>query len=252
MVKEKLELSDDKKLDSLNVEFGSTLDGNTYICDLATTYNILVGGSKGSGKSNFLRNIIDDLSQNYKSDRAKFVLVDFKKGVFSRYENLPHLYTPIVNTAKHYYSIIGELIEEVDARLNMFKEAGCYNIKDYNDLNLANKKIPHIVVIVDEFKSLILSNKDKFENTLSRLSLKARAAGIVVIYSTRKINAISGMVKANLINRISFKVRSKKASRIALDAEGAEKLKKKREMLFFDINSFDYIQIKCKLVKDKD
>ena len=74
--------------------------------------------------------------------------------LFSNYQSLPHLYTPIVSTAKHYYSIIDELIEEVDARLNKFKEAGCYNIKDYNNLDSVNKKVPHIVFIVDEFKRL--------------------------------------------------------------------------------------------------
>ena len=98
MVKEKLELSDNKESGCLNVVFGSTLDGKDYSCDLTKVYNILVGGSKGGGKSDFLKNIIDDLSRNYKADRVQFVLVDFKKDAFFKLSK----FTALIYTHSQY------------------------------------------------------------------------------------------------------------------------------------------------------
>jgi DNA segregation ATPase FtsK/SpoIIIE-like protein len=205
-------------------------NGKDYNIDLSVVSNILVGGSKGRGKSNLLKNIINDLVEGYTPEIVKFVLVNLKKQRFRTYKKSPHLYCPIINTVEQYYMTINKAIKEIDTRLKLFKEYDCYNIKDYNSKTKA-QRISYTVIIIDEFKDLILADKYKFENTLSKLALKGRAAGIIIICSTQAINLISGAVKASLLNRICFKVKSAEKSKRVMDVSGAENIKNRGAMI---------------------
>ncbi len=212
--------------------------------EINKTPHLLVAGSTGSGKSVCINSIITSILMRAKPDEAKLVLIDPKKVELSMYNGIPHLLAPVVTDPKKANIALKKIVVEMERRYDVFSESGTKNIAGYNDLIEKNneilpieeqkRKLPFIVVIIDELADLMLVAAKEVEDSIMRITQMARAAGIHLIVATQRpsTDVITGVVKANIPSRISFAVSSSIDSRTILDMTGAEKLIGKGDMLF--------------------
>ena len=235
-----------KSLDSskLLVTLGKSIDNNPVWCEINKTPHLLVAGSTGSGKSVCINSIIVSILMRAKPDEVKLVLVDPKKVELSMYNGVPHLLAPVVTDPKKANIALKKIVVEMERRYDVFSESGTKNIAGYNTyVEKKNetlpegeklRKIPYIVVIIDELADLMLVAAKEVEDSIMRITQMARAAGIHLIVATQRpsTDVITGVVKANIPSRISFAVSSSIDSRTILDMTGAEKLLGKGDMLF--------------------
>jgi S-DNA-T family DNA segregation ATPase FtsK/SpoIIIE len=234
---------------SLPIAIGKKIDNENFIVDLATMPHLLMAGATGQGKSVGLNAILVSLLYKKHPSQLKFVLVDPKKVELSIYKSiekhflarLPGEEESIITDTKKVVHTLNALCIEMDNRYDLLKEAGCRNIKEYNDKFVARRLnpekghqfLPFIVLVVDEFADLIMTAGKEVEMPIARLAQLARAVGIHLIIATQRpsVNIITGTIKANFPARIAFKVSSKIDSRTILDAGGAEQLIGKGDML---------------------
>ena len=234
---------------SLPIAIGKKIDNENFIVDLASMPHLLMAGATGQGKSVGLNAILVSLLYKKHPSQLKFVLVDPKKVELSLYRviekhflaKLPGEEDAIITDTKKVISTLNALCIEMDNRYDLLKEAGCRNIKEYNEKFTARKLnpekghqyLPFIVLVVDEFADLIMTAGKEVEMPIARLAQLARAVGIHLIIATQRpsVNIITGTIKANFPARIAFKVSSKIDSRTILDAGGAEQLIGKGDML---------------------
>jgi S-DNA-T family DNA segregation ATPase FtsK/SpoIIIE len=234
---------------SLPIAIGKKIDNDNFIVDLAAMPHLLMAGATGQGKSVGLNAILVSLLYKKHPSQLKFVLVDPKKVELSLYRviekhflaKLPGEEESIITDTKKVVYTLNALCIEMDNRYDLLKEAGCRNIKEYNEKFTARKLspekghqyLPFIVLVVDEFADLIMTAGKEVEMPIARLAQLARAIGIHLIIATQRpsVNIITGTIKANFPARIAFKVSSKVDSRTILDAGGAEQLIGKGDML---------------------
>ena len=228
----------------LPVSLGKDIHGQYCVTDLAKTPHLLVAGSTGSGKSVCVNSFINSLLITKRPDEVKLVLVDPKKVELSNYNGVPHLLCPVVTDPKKASIALQNIVREMEKRYDMFADEKVKNISGYNDkmeeLMKQNpedntiKKMPYILVIIDELADLMLVASKEVEDSIMRITQMARAAGIHLIVATQRpsTDVITGVVKANIPSRISFAVASQVDSRTILDGVGAEKLLGKGDMLF--------------------
>jgi S-DNA-T family DNA segregation ATPase FtsK/SpoIIIE len=234
---------------SLPIAIGKKIDNENFIVDLATMPHLLMAGATGQGKSVGLNAILVSLLYKKHPSQLKFVLVDPKKVELSIYKSiekhflarLPGEEDSIITDTKKVVHTLNALCIEMDNRYDLLKEAGCRNIKEYNEKFIARRLnpekghqfLPFIVLVVDEFADLIMTAGKEVEMPIARLAQLARAVGIHLIIATQRpsVNIITGTIKANFPARIAFKVSSKIDSRTILDAGGAEQLIGKGDML---------------------
>ncbi len=234
---------------SLPIAIGKKIDNENFIVDLASMPHLLMAGATGQGKSVGLNAILVSLLYKKHPSQLKFVLVDPKKVELSLYRviekhflaKLPGEEDAIITDTKKVINTLNALCIEMDNRYDLLKEAGCRNIKEYNDKFTSRKLnpekghqyLPFIVLVVDEFADLIMTAGKEVEMPIARLAQLARAVGIHLIIATQRpsVNIITGTIKANFPARIAFKVSSKIDSRTILDAGGAEQLIGKGDML---------------------
>ena len=228
----------------LLVTLGKSIDNKPVWCEINKTPHLLVAGSTGSGKSVCINSIIVSILMRTKPDEVKLVLVDPKKVELSMYNGVPHLLAPVVTDPKKANIALKKIVVEMERRYDIFSESGTKNIAGYNMyvekknevLPEENKikKLPFIVVIIDELADLMLVAAKEVEDSIMRITQMARAAGIHLIVATQRpsTDVITGVVKANIPSRISFAVSSQIDSRTILDMTGAEKLLGKGDMLF--------------------
>ncbi len=234
---------------ALPIAIGKKIDNENFIVDLATMPHLLMAGATGQGKSVGLNAILVSLLYKKHPSQLKFVLVDPKKVELSIYRSiekhflakLPGEEESIITDTKKVIHTLNALCIEMDNRYDLLKEAGCRNIREYNDKFIARKLnpekghqfLPFIVLVVDEFADLIMTAGKEVEMPIARLAQLARAVGIHLIIATQRpsVNIITGTIKANFPARIAFKVSSKIDSRTILDAGGAEQLIGKGDML---------------------
>jgi S-DNA-T family DNA segregation ATPase FtsK/SpoIIIE len=178
-------------------------------------------------------------------------MIDPKMVELMPFNGLPHLLCPVVTDAKKAAVALNWVVSEMESRYVLLSKAGARNIEAYNE---KQEKIPYIIVIVDEFADLMSVARDQIENAITRLAQLSRAVGIHLILATQRpsVDVITGVIKANLPARVSFKVASKVDSRTVLDANGAEALLGKGDMLFLQPGKEDLIRIQGALVKDAE
>ena len=233
-----------KQNSKLLATLGRDIMGDPIYCEINKTPHLLVAGSTGSGKSVCINSIIVSILMRTKPDEVKLVLVDPKKVELSMYNGVPHLLTPVVTDPKKANIALKKIVVEMENRYDLFSNSGTKNIAGYNAyVEKQNKnrseddqlrKLPFIVVIIDELADLMLVAAKEVEDSIMRITQMARAAGIHLIVATQRpsTDVITGVVKSNIPSRISFAVSSGIDSRTILDQTGAEKLLGKGDMLF--------------------
>ncbi len=249
---------------SLPIAIGKKIDNENFIVDLAAMPHLLMAGATGQGKSVGLNAILVSLLYKKHPSQLKFVLVDPKKVELSIYKTiekhflakLPGEEDAIITDTKKVVHTLNAMCIEMDNRYDLLKEAGCRNIKEYNEKFVARKLnpekghqyLPFIVLVVDEFADLIMTAGKEIEMPIARLAQLARAIGIHLIIATQRpsVNIITGTIKANFPARIAFKVSSKIDSRTILDTGGAEQLIGKGDMLI-SYNG-DVVRLQCAFV----
>ncbi len=221
----------------LNVALGKDIAGNVVCADLAKMPHLLVAGTTGSGKSVCLNSMIVSILYNAKPSEVKILLIDPKSVEFAVYNGIPHLLVPVVSDPRKAAGALGWAVTEMVNRYNTFTTTGVRDIGTYNklcDQDPTLKKMPQIVIVIDELSDLMSVAPSEVEGSITRLAQMARAAGMHLVVATQRpsVDVITGLIKANIPSRIALSVSSQVDSRTILDASGAEKLLGLGDMLF--------------------
>jgi S-DNA-T family DNA segregation ATPase FtsK/SpoIIIE len=220
----------------LKFALGKSVSGNPVAADLASMPHLLIAGTTGSGKSVCVNGILSCLLMNNKPDDLRMILIDPKRVELTPYNGIPHLLAPVVVDADRVVGALQWMIREMDSRYHKFAQSGARNISDYNKKMETNgeKKLPYLVILIDELADLMMLAPDETERTITRLAQMARATGIHMILATQRpsVDVITGLIKANFPARIAFAVASGVDSRVILDQPGAERLLGRGDMLF--------------------
>ncbi len=222
----------------LTFVLGREIAGKVIVADLAEMPHLLIAGTTGSGKSVCLNCMIVSMLYKYSPDYLRFLMVDPKYVELSRYNGIPHMLThEAIVKVEDALAGMDYLISEMESRYQLFRSVGASNITEFNKTAVAkNKKLPYLVLVVDELADLMSTSKKAFESKIIRLAQKSRAAGIHIVLATQRpsVDIVTGVIKANLPGRIALKVSSFPDSKTILDAAGAEKLLGNGDMLFLD------------------
>ena len=244
---------------------GKDIAGKVKVTDIAKMPHLLIAGATGSGKSVCINTIIMSILYKAKPDEVKLIMIDPKVVELSVYNGIPHLLIPVVTDPKKASGALNWAVAEMEARYKKFAECNVRNLEGYNkkvaqlDERGENpekefKKMPKIVIIVDELADLMMTAGTDVEDAIQKLAQKARAAGIHLIIATQRpsVNVITGVIKANIPSRIAFSVASGVDSRTILDMNGAEKLLGKGDMLFAPSGIPKPIRVQGAFVSDKE
>jgi len=235
----------------LELAIGKDVEGNAIVCDLAKMPHLLIGGTTGSGKSVGINAMIMSMLMRATPREVRFIMIDPKRVEFAPYDGIPHLYVPVVTEPKEAASALSWGVAEMERRLKLFSKVGVRNIGTFNEKVLkgeiegdglngapeegdadgqgdgaARGTMPYIVIIIDELADLMMNVGKEVEFSISRIAQLARAAGIHLIVATQRpsANVVTGLIKANITNRMAFNVASGLDSRVILDTSGAESL----------------------------
>ena len=246
----------------LEIPLGKSLDGGIRTFDLTRMPHLLVAGSTGSGKSVAVNGIITSILMKALPSQVKFLMVDPKMVELSVYNDIPHLLIPVVTNPRKASRALQKVVDQMEERYELFSRYGVRNIAGYNEkvqrYNAESDEkmleLPLIVVIVDELADLMMVASKEVEDAIIRLGQKARAAGIHMILATQRpsVDVISGLIKANVPSRIAFAVSSGTDSRTILDANGAEKLLGRGDMLFKPIDENHPVRLQGAFLSDDD
>ncbi len=245
----------------LAAPLGRDIMGNVKYVEINKTPHMLVAGATGSGKSVCINNIIVSILMRTTPDEVKMVLVDPKKVEFNVYDGIPHLITPVVTDPKKASAALQKIVVMMDDRFETFKNSGTKNIQTYNEYvekelkkkpDCGLKKMPFVLVIIDELADLMLVAAKEVEESIMRITQLARAAGIHLIVATQRpsTDVITGVVKSNIPTRVSFAVSSSIDSRTILDMTGAEKLLGRGDMLYKPMDDNAPTRIQGSFVSD--
>lgn len=229
----------------LPLALGKTTSGQPFVTDLARMPHLLIAGATGSGKSVCINTVITSLLYRLPPDYVRFLFIDPKMLELPVYDGIPHLERPVVTKAKQAEKMLVGAVGEMEDRYARLAGAGVRNIEDFNARHL-DEPLPYIVMVVDELADLMMSaESNRIETTIARLAQMARAVGIHLILATQRpsVDVITGVIKANFSSRIAFQVASKIDSRTIIDANGAEKLLGKGDMLFMHTGEPEAIRL---------
>jgi len=220
----------------LSFALGQDVSGHPITANLENMPHLLIAGTTGSGKSVCVNAIITCFLINNTPDDLKLVLVDPKRVELTGYNGIPHLLGPVVVEMERVIGALQWMTREMDKRYHEFAKAGARNIQDYNTRAglQGTRKLPHLIIIIDELADLMMIAPDETEKTITRLAQLARATGIHMILATQRpsVDVVTGLIKANFPARIAFAVASNTDSRVILDQPGAERLLGRGDMLF--------------------
>ena len=227
----------------LPMVLGQDISGKATIVDLANMPHLLVAGTTGSGKSMGINTMVLSLLLRYSPKEMRLIMVDPKMLELSSYEGIPNLLTPVITDMSLAAKSIGWCVHEMERRYKLMSEHGARNLESYNQNNQNKQKrqdkqdrgeaMPYLVLVIDEYADMIMTNR-RVEEHIVRLAQKGRAAGIHIILATQRpsVDVITGLIKANIPARVSYKVSSRIDSRTILDQSGAEQLLGKGDMLY--------------------
>jgi len=237
----------------LTMPLGKDLIGRIRVADLTQMPHLLIAGSTGTGKSVFINSLLMGMLYTATPEELKLVLVDPKRLELGLYEDIPHLFTPVVTDAKVASNVLRNATREMERRLKLLAQRGVRNIEQYNRTfqknqslslfdsvdDVEHKPLPYMVIVIDELADLMMVDTNNVEESITRLAQMARAVGIHLILATQRpsVDVITGLIKANFPARISFRVASKVDSRTILDANGSESLLGKGDMLYLPAGS---------------
>ncbi|MBD5164663.1 DNA translocase FtsK [Helicobacter sp.] len=220
----------------LTLALGKDIVGNPFVTDLKKLPHLLIAGTTGSGKSVGINAMILSLLYKNSPKQLKLIMIDPKMLEFSIYNEIPHLLTPVITQPKKAIIALDNTVKEMERRYTLMSEAKIKNIEGYNQKAEIEgfEPFPYIVVIIDELADLMMSGGKEAEVSISRLAQMARASGIHLIVATQRpsVDVVTGLIKANLPSRISYKVGQKIDSKVILDSFGAESLLGRGDMLF--------------------
>lgn len=229
---------------------GKNFENKLIIEDLTQLPHLLVAGSTGTGKSNFLSTIIVDIVYKLNPDEVKIFLIDTRKTNFERFNLIPHLLVPTITDCRKAIGILAFLEQEMRNRYQAFKEKRVDNIDEYN--RISEIRYPRFVAIIEDFYDLMMEEGKAVEEYMQLLIPMCRAAGIHVIISTQRpsVDAITGVIKANIPARITFKLPSKVDSKTVIDIAGAENLLLYGDVLFSKIGERSIERIQTPFISD--
>ncbi len=254
----------------LTLAMGKTIHGEAYISDLATMPHLLIAGSTGTGKSVSVNAMLSSILFRATPDDVRMIMVDPKRLELGMYEEIPHLLTPVVVDPKLAANALRWAVREMEERYKTLAAVGVRNIEQYNrnirTMQEENKgpvmdekgneirTLPFIVVLIDELADLMMVAGNEVEESICRLAQMARAVGIHLILATQRpsVDVITGLIKANLPARISFRVSSKIDSRTILDSNGAEQLLGKGDMLYLPPASSRHIRLHGPYISEQE
>lgn len=247
----------EKESSPLTIALGLTIEGKPLITDIAKMPHGLIAGATGSGKSVCINTIILSLLYKANMNEVKFLLIDPKMVELTPYNGIPHLISPVITDPQAATMALKWAVNEMEERYERFVEAGVRNIVKYNEKmvkeNKQKHKMPYIVIVIDELADLMLVSPQEVEDAICRIAQKARACGIHLLLATQRpsVDVITGLIKANIPTRIAFSVSSQVDSRTIIDANGAEKLLGKGDMLFVE-NGTNRMRLQGPFVSDEE
>jgi S-DNA-T family DNA segregation ATPase FtsK/SpoIIIE len=255
----------------LTLAMGKTIHGEPFVYDLATMPHLLIAGSTGAGKSVSVNAMITSILMRATPDEVRFIMVDPKRLELGMYEDIPHLLTPVVMDPKLAANALRWAVREMEERYKTLAAFGVRNIEQYNrnvrammdekkgetlldDKGNEIKLLPFIVVLIDELADLMMVAGNEVEESIARLAQMARAIGIHLVLATQRpsVDVITGLIKANMPSRVSFRVTSKIDSRTILDGNGAEQLLGKGDMLFLPPASSRFVRLHGPYISEQE
>ena len=254
----------------LTLALGKTIHGEPFVSDLATMPHLLIAGSTGTGKSVSVNAMLSSILFRATPDDVRLIMIDPKRLELGMYEEIPHLLTPVVVDPKLAANALRWAVHEMEERYKILAAVGVRNIEQYNrNLKLAQidkkgpvlddkgnevRTLPFIVVLIDELADLMMVASSEVEESICRLAQMARAVGIHLILATQRpsVDVITGLIKANLPARISFRVSSKVDSRTILDGNGAEQLLGKGDMLYLPPASSRFVRLHGPYISEQE
>jgi len=220
----------------LTIVLGKDIVGKPFVTDLKKLPHLLIAGTTGSGKSVGINAMILSLLYKNSPDQLRLLMIDPKMLEFSMYNDIPHLLTPVITKPKQAIAALNNMVAEMERRYELMAESRTKNIENYNEKikKEGGEHFPYIVVIIDELSDLMMTSGKDVEISIARLAQKSRACGIHLIVATQRpsVDVVTGLIKANLPSRISYRVGQKVDSKIILDQMGAESLLGRGDMLF--------------------
>jgi S-DNA-T family DNA segregation ATPase FtsK/SpoIIIE len=235
---------------------GRKINGEAYFADLAKMPHLLIAGTTGSGKSIFIHNILISFLMKNSPDTLNLILIDPKRVELITYSDLPHLIMDPIIDVKKTLAVFNWLIEEMEERYKLLQESKSRDINSYNQKQIIKKDklMPRIVLVIDELADLMITFGANIESMIIRLTQMARATGIHLILATQRpsVDIVTGLIKANIPNRICFKVASYVDSRTVLDISGAEKLMGTGDGLFISTSTLRPLRIKAPYVSENE
>jgi S-DNA-T family DNA segregation ATPase FtsK/SpoIIIE len=251
----------------LSLALGKTIHGEPYVADLNTMPHLLIAGSTGAGKSVGINAMLTSILYRATPDDVRLILIDPKRLELGMYDDIPHLMTPVVVDPKQAANALRWAVREMEERYKTLAAEGVRNIEQYNR-NIQHaiaekealpdgeppKPLPFIVVVIDELADLMMVASNEVEESIARLAQMARAVGIHLILATQRpsVDVITGLIKANLPSRISFRVSSKIDSRTILDGNGAEQLLGRGDMLYLPPASSRFIRLHGPYISEQE
>jgi DNA segregation ATPase FtsK/SpoIIIE, S-DNA-T family len=249
----------------LALAMGKDINGRIVVADLATMPHVLIAGSTGSGKSVAINAMIMSVLYKATPEQVRMILVDPKRVELGMYEGIPHLFTPIITEPKLAANALKNAVREMERRLKLLASRSVRNIDQYNRLfetgtpSLFEDRddegpLPYILIIIDELADLMMLDKANVEEAITRLAQMARAVGIHLILATQRpsVDVITGLIKANVPTRMSFRLATKVDSRTILDSNGAEVLLGRGDMLFLPPGTSRVQRVHAPFVTEKE
>ena len=249
----------------LTLALGKDINGRIVTADLASMPHVLIAGSTGSGKSVAINAMIMSVLFKSTPEQVRLILVDPKRVELGMYEGIPHLFTPIITEAKLAANALRNAVREMERRLKLLASRSVRNIDQYNKLfeqgtpsmfedAEEQEPLPYIIIIIDELADLMMLDKSNVEEAITRLAQMARAVGIHLVLATQRpsVDVITGLIKANVPTRMSFRLATKVDSRTILDANGAESLLGRGDMLFLPPGTSRLTRVHAPFVTEKE